>query len=73
VEEELFMKSRKNWLNITSAQKRGMKQENPCLRCRPKVRGLAHLTSRFVLSVAVGVDPDLSNKNNKQNRQTKCK
>ena len=72
-EEQLFEKPREKCLNIASRKKRRMKQLNSCLRCRTKVRGVAHLTSCFALPVGVGVARDLSNKNNKQDRQAKRK
>jgi hypothetical protein len=72
VKEKLFVKPWKKWLNITSRKERRMKQLNSCLRCRTKVRGVAHLTSCFALPVGVGVARYLSNKNEKQDRQAKC-
>lgn len=73
MEEKLFVKPWKKWLNIISRKKGRMKQLNSCLRCRAKVRGVAHLTSCFALPAGVGVARDLNNKNEKQDRQTKCK
>lgn len=72
MEEQLFVKPWEKWLNIASRKKRRMKQLNSCLRCRTKVRGVAHLTSCFALPVGVGVARYLSNKNEKQDRQAKC-
>lgn len=73
MEEKLFVKRRKKWLNITSRQKRRMKQENPCLRGRADMRSLADLAGSLVLSFLVGVGGDLGNKSNKQQRQTESK
>ena len=72
MEEKLFVKPWKKWLNIGSRKERRMQQLNSCLWCRAKVRGVAHLTSCFALPIGVGVARDLSNKHEKQDRQAKC-
>jgi hypothetical protein len=64
VEEKLFMKRGKKWLNVTSRQKTSMKQENPCLGSRAEVRSLADLTGCFVLSLCVRVRCDLGDESN---------
>lgn len=73
MEEKLFMKRRKKLLNVTTRQQGCMEQKNPCLRCRAKVRGLAHLTCCFVLSFYVGMGSSLRNKRNKEYGQAKSK
>ena len=50
-----------------------MKQENPGLSNRGKMRSLADLASGFVLSLCVRVGGDLRNKYNKKHGQAQCK
>jgi hypothetical protein len=66
VEEKLFMKCWKKWLNVTSRQKRGLKQKNSCLRSRTQMCGLADLASGFVLSFYMRVGRDLGDEHHKQ-------
>jgi hypothetical protein len=70
VEEKLFMKRGKKWLNITGREKRRMKQENHCLWSRAEVCGLTNLASRFALSLRVEVGCGLANEGEEQQSQT---
>ncbi|HKW35691.1 MAG TPA: hypothetical protein VJN92_21970 [Candidatus Acidoferrum sp.] len=49
-----------------------MKQENPRLRSRAKMRSLADLASGFVLSLRVRVGRNLRDKYNKKHSQAEC-
>jgi hypothetical protein len=70
VEEKLFVKRGKKWLNVTGREKWRMKQENHCLRSRAEVCGLANLASRFALSLCVQVGCGLANEGKEQQSQT---
>jgi hypothetical protein len=73
VEEKLLVNRYNELLDVSSCEKLTNLRYGSCCRSRAKVRRLADLTSRFILSLSVGMGQDLGKEQNGQNRQSKSK
>lgn len=71
MEEKLLVNRNDKRLNVSRCKKRTYKRRGSRGRCRAKMRRLAKLASRLILSLDVGVNQGLGGKQREQDCQRK--